>query len=144
MKLIDPIEKLAGHKGGEDSWKAKADPGDSPYQNKKGTPKADCETEEHWFPLWEFKGSPTDKPETYEQFSPSTYAREFKTPTLVIHGELDFRDVTGQGLQLFTTLQQQKVPSKLLLFPDGGHWVLKPQNSLLWYHTVLDWIGEWT
>ena len=102
------------------------------------------ETEEQWFPLWEFKGSPTDKPETYEQFSPSTYAREFKTPTLVIHGELDFRDVTGQGLQLFTALQQQKVPSKLLLFPDEGHWVLKPQNSLLWYHTVLDWIGEWT
>jgi dipeptidyl aminopeptidase/acylaminoacyl peptidase len=62
----------------------------------------------------------------------------------VIHGERDFRDVTGQGLQLFTVLQQQKIPSKLLLFPDEGHWILKPQNSLLWYHTVLDWIGEWT
>ena len=47
-------------------------------------------------------------------------------------------------MQLFTVLQQQNVPSKLLLFPDEGHWVLKPQNSLLWYHTVLDWIGEWT
>ncbi len=102
------------------------------------------ETEEQWFPLWEFKGSPADSPELYEKFSPATYVKDFKTPTLVIHGELDFRDVTGQGLQLFTALQQQKVPSKLLLFPDEGHWVLKPQNSLLWYHTVLDWIGEWT
>ena len=101
------------------------------------------ETEEQWFPLWEMKGTAADNPELYEKFSPSTYAREFKTPTLVIHGEQDFRDVTGQGLQLFTVLQQEKVPSKLLLFPDEGHWVLKPQNSLLWYHTVLDWIGEW-
>jgi dipeptidyl aminopeptidase/acylaminoacyl peptidase len=102
------------------------------------------ETEEQWFPLWEFKGTPADNPELYARFSPSTYARDFKTPTLVIHGELDFRDVTGQGLQLFTVLQQQKVPSKLLIFPDEGHWVLKPQNSLLWYHTVLDWLSEWT
>ena len=102
------------------------------------------ETEEQWFPLWEFKGTPADNPELYTRFSPSTYARAMKTPTLVIHGELDFRDVTGQGLQLFTVLQQEKVPSKLLIFPDEGHWVLKPQNSLLWYHTVLDWIGEWT
>ncbi len=102
------------------------------------------ETEEQWFPLWEMKGTPADNPDLYEKFSPATYAREFKTPTLVIHGEQDFRDVTGQGLQLFTVLQQQKVPSKLLLFPDEGHWVLKPQNSLLWYHTVLDWLGEWT
>ncbi len=102
------------------------------------------ETEEQWFPLWEMKGTAVDNPDLYEKFSPSTYARDFKTPTLVIHGEQDFRDVTGQGLQLFTVLQQQKVPSKLLLFPDEGHWVLKPQNSLLWYHTVLDWLGEWT
>jgi len=102
------------------------------------------ETEEQWFPLWEMKGTAVDNPDLYEKFSPATYARDFKTPTLVIHGEQDFRDVTGQGLQLFTVLQQQKIPSKLLLFPDEGHWVLKPQNSLLWYHTVLDWLGEWT
>jgi dipeptidyl aminopeptidase/acylaminoacyl peptidase len=102
------------------------------------------ETEEQWFPLWEMKGTPADNPDLYEKLSPSTYAREFKTPTLVIHGEQDFRDVTGQGLQLFTVLQQQKVPSKLLIFPDEGHWILKPQNSLVWYHTVLDWLNEWT
>jgi len=88
--------------------------------------------------------APHRNQELYAKFSPSTHAKDFKTPTLVIHGELDFRDVTGQGLQLFTTLQQQKVPSKLLVFPDEGHWVLKPQNSLVWYRTVLDWLGEWT
>jgi dipeptidyl aminopeptidase/acylaminoacyl peptidase len=102
------------------------------------------ETEELWFPLWEFRGMPSDSPEQYNKWSPSNYTREFKTPTLVIHGELDYRVPIGQGLQLFTALQLQKVPSKLLVFPDEGHWVLKPQNSALWYHTVLDWIGEWT
>ena len=102
------------------------------------------ETEEQWFALWEFKGSPADNPELYSKLSPSTYVKDFKTPTLVIHGELDYRDPTSQGLQLFTALQQQKVPSKLLTFPDEGHWILKPANSLLWYHTVLDWIAEWT
>ncbi len=101
------------------------------------------ETEELWFPLWEFRGMPTDNPDVYNKWSPSSYVKDFKTPTLVIHGELDYRVPIGQGLQLFTSLQVQKVPSKLLIFPDEGHWVLKPQNSALWYHTVLDWIGEW-
>jgi dipeptidyl aminopeptidase/acylaminoacyl peptidase len=50
----------------------------------------------------------------------------------------------GQGMQLFTALQVQKVPSKIVLFPDEGHWILKPQNSLYWYKNVIDWIGEWT
>jgi dipeptidyl aminopeptidase/acylaminoacyl peptidase len=72
------------------------------------------------------------------------FAREFKTPTLVIHGELDYRVPYGQGLQLFTALQAQKVPSKLLLYPDEGHWILKPQNTLLWYKTFLEWVTEWT
>ncbi len=102
------------------------------------------ETEELWFPMWEFHGMPSDSPELYTRWSPSNYVREFKTPTLVIHGELDYRVPLGQGLQLFTALQLQKVPSKLLVFPDEGHWVLKPQNSALWYHTVLDWFGQWT
>ena len=85
-----------------------------------------------------------EQPGLYEKWSPSTYAKEFKTPTLVIHGELDFRVPYTQGLQLFTALEAQKVPSKLIVFPDEGHWVLKPQNSLLWYHSFLDWITEWT
>ncbi|MBM3810456.1 MAG: S9 family peptidase [Acidimicrobiia bacterium] len=102
------------------------------------------ETEELWFTSWEFGGMPWDKPDVYEKWSPSNFVKEFKTPTLVIHGELDYRVPAGQGLQLFTALQMQKVPSKLLLYPDEGHWILKPQNSLLWYKTFLDWIGEWT
>jgi dipeptidyl aminopeptidase/acylaminoacyl peptidase len=102
------------------------------------------ETEELWFPLWEFGGTPWNNPETYARWSPSLFVKEFHTPTLVIHGELDYRVPVGQGLQLFTALQLEKVPSKLLLFPDEGHWVLKPQNSLLWYKTVIDWIDSWT
>ncbi len=102
------------------------------------------ETEELWFVNWEFKGMPWDQPETYAKFSPSYHVQNFKTPTLVIHGELDYRVPVGQGLQLFTGLQMQKVPSKLLLFPDEGHWILKPQNSLLWYKSFLDWVTEFT
>ncbi len=101
-------------------------------------------TEELWFPMWEFKGMPWDNPDMYARWSPSYFVKDFKTATLVIHGEQDYRVPLEQGLQLFTALQTQKVPSKLLVFPDEGHWVLKPQNSVLWYKTVLDWVGQWT
>ena len=100
-------------------------------------------TEELWFPLWEFGGVPWDRAEEYQKWSPSSYVKDFHTPTLVVHGELDFRVPYTQGLQLFTALQMQKVPSKLLIFPDEGHWVLKPQNSILWYKTVIDWLDSW-
>ena len=103
-----------------------------------------AETEELWFVNWEFKGMPWDNPELYSKWSPSNFVKEFKTPTLVIHGEQDFRVPVSQGMQLFTALKSQKVPSKLVLFPDEGHWVLKPQNTVLWYSQVLDWIGQWT
>lgn len=99
-------------------------------------------TEELWFTDWEFKGTPWTNRALYDKFSPSNFVENFKTPTLVIHGELDYRVPVGEGLQLFTALQRQKVPSKLLVFPDEGHWVLKPQNSELWYHTVLDWFDK--
>lgn len=102
------------------------------------------ETEELWFTTWEFKGFPWQTPDIHERWSPSNFAGGFRTPTLVIHGELDFRVPYGQGLQLFTALQAQKVPSKLLIYPDEGHWILKPQNSELWYRTFLDWVTEWT
>jgi dipeptidyl aminopeptidase/acylaminoacyl peptidase len=102
------------------------------------------ETEELWFVNWEFKGMPWDNPEMYSKWSPSNFVKEFKTPTLVIHGEQDFRVPVSQGMQLFTALKSQKVPSKLILFPDEGHWVLKPQNTVLWYAQFLDWIGQWT
>ena len=100
-------------------------------------------TEELWFPIWEYGGTPWDKPENYAKWSPSTYVPEFHTPTLVIHGEQDFRVPYNQALELFTALQLQKVPSKLMIFPDEGHWVLKPQNSILWYKTFIDWMDFW-
>ena len=102
------------------------------------------ETEELWFVNWEFKGMPWDNPDLYARWSPSSFVKDFKTPTLVMHGEQDFRVPAGQGMQLFTALQSQKVPSKMVLFPDEGHWILKPQNSVLWYTQFLDWVGEWT
>lgn len=87
---------------------------------------------------------PWDKPEVYDKWSPNKFSQEFRTPTLVIHGELDFRVPVNQGLQLYTALQMHKVPSQLLVFPDEGHWVLKPQNSALWYKTFLEWMDRWT
>ncbi len=100
-------------------------------------------TEELWFPEFEFKGNPWDNPELYDKWSPHMYAKNFKTPTLVVQGELDFRVPMEQGLSLFTTLQRKGIPSKLIEFPDEGHWVLKPQNSRLWYANVLGWFDQW-
>ncbi|MBI3474848.1 MAG: S9 family peptidase [Acidobacteria bacterium] len=101
-------------------------------------------TEELWFNNWEFKGTPFDNRASYQKWSPHQYAKNFKTPTLVVHGQLDYRLDVSEGFQLFTTLQTMGVPSKMLYFPDEGHWVLKPQNSQLWYKTVNDWIDQWT
>jgi dipeptidyl aminopeptidase/acylaminoacyl peptidase len=101
-------------------------------------------TEELWFNNWEFKGTPYDNRASYEKWSPHQYAKNFKTPTLVIHGQRDYRLDVSEGLQLFTTLQMEGVPSKMLYFPDEGHWVQKPQNSQLWYKTVNDWVDQWT
>ncbi|HEX9501042.1 MAG TPA: S9 family peptidase, partial [Thermoanaerobaculia bacterium] len=100
-------------------------------------------TEELWFPEWELHGNPWDSPELYEKWSPHLYVKNFKTPTLVIHSELDYRVPIDQGLQLFTALQRRGVPSKLLYFPDEGHWVLKPRNSKLWYQTVIGWFDQY-
>ena len=100
-------------------------------------------TEELWFPEWEFKGSPWKQRELYRKFSPHLFADKFKTPTLVIHGQNDYRLDVSQGFDLFTTLQRLKVPSEMLYFPDEGHWVLKPQNSRLWYKTVNGWVDQW-
>ena len=80
----------------------------------------------------------------FRKWSPMMSAKNFKTPTLVIHGQLDYRLDVSEGFQLFDTLQLLKVPSKMLYFPDEGHWVLKPQNAQLWYKTVNDWVDQWT
>jgi dipeptidyl aminopeptidase/acylaminoacyl peptidase len=107
-------------------------------------------TEEDWFNTWEFKGNPWDydgKPDAenpFRRWSPALAAKNFKTPTLVIHSQLDYRLDVSEGFQLFDTLQLLKVPSQMLYFPDEGHWVLKPQNSRLWYKTVNAWVDNWT
>lgn len=96
-------------------------------------------TEELWFPEWEFKGTPWTNRAMYEKWSPHRFAKNFKTPTLVVHGALDFRVPEGQAFELFTTLQRQNVPSKFLYFPDEFHFVTKPQNAQLWWKTIFDW-----
>ena len=100
-------------------------------------------TEELWFPDWEFKGTPWSNPAMYSRWSPHNFINNFNTPILIIHGELDFRVPFGDGLQLYTAVQRKGIDSKFLSFPDEGHWVLKPQNSNLWYHTVLDWLDKY-
>jgi len=99
-------------------------------------------TEELWFTEWEFQGTPWTNPKMYDRWSPHNHIKNFNTPTLVIHGELDFRVPIAEGFQLFTALQRMGVPSRLLYFPDEGHWVNKPQNSMLWYTTFLDWMDR--
>jgi dipeptidyl aminopeptidase/acylaminoacyl peptidase len=102
-------------------------------------------TEELWFPEHDFGGTPWTNPKAYRQMSPSSYAAEFgkyKTPTLVIGGEQDYRVPYTQSLEFYTALQRQDVPSKLIVFPDEGHWILKPQNSIVWYNEVLGWLGQ--
>jgi len=100
-------------------------------------------TEELWFPEWEFKGTPWTNPAMYTRWSPHKFVNNFNTPILIIHGELDYRVPIGEGMQLFTSVQRKGIDSKILIFPDEGHWVLKPQNSQLWFHTVLDWLDKY-
>jgi len=99
-------------------------------------------TEELWFPEWEYGGTPWDAPKLYDKFNPADHVKKFETPTLVIHGEHDYRVPYTQGLQLFTALQRKGVESRLLFFPDENHFVQKPQNARLWWNSVLGWLAD--
>jgi dipeptidyl aminopeptidase/acylaminoacyl peptidase len=101
------------------------------------------ETEEVWFDEWEHQGPPWTKRQAYEKSSPSNHVQNIQTPMLLVQGALDYRVPDGQAFQLFTALQRRGVPSRLLYFPDEGHWVLKPQDSQLWYKTVLEWLDRY-
>ncbi|WP_213805550.1 S9 family peptidase [Granulicella sp. dw_53] len=114
-------------------------------------------TEELWFNEWEFRRPKDTKPaqpwrydalpvaeDPFRRWSPMLSIQKAKTPTLVIHSQKDYRLDVSEGLQLFTALQRLGVPSRMLYFPDEGHWILKPQNSQLWYETVGDWCDRWT
>jgi dipeptidyl aminopeptidase/acylaminoacyl peptidase len=97
-------------------------------------------TEELWFPEWEFGAPYYQNPQGYEQVNPVDFVTKWQTPMLVIHGQQDFRIPYTQGIGAFTALQRRGIDSKLLVFPDENHWVLKPADSVLWYHTVLGWL----
>ncbi len=101
-------------------------------------------TEELWFPEWENGGPEYRNPAAYAKQNPIDYVTRWKTPTLVIHGQLDYRVPDAQGLSVFTALQRQGIPSELLYFPNENHWVLKPADSIQWYDTVLGWLNRWT
>ncbi len=102
------------------------------------------DTEELWFPEWDHGGTPWSAPEEYTKHNPIDHVEKWRTPMLVVHGALDYRVVDTQGLSTFTALQRRGIPSQLLYFPDENHWVLKPQNSILWHDTVLAWLDRWT
>jgi dipeptidyl aminopeptidase/acylaminoacyl peptidase len=103
------------------------------------------ETEELWFDEWEHGGKAYyEDPEAFEKWNPVNYVTKWKTPQLVITSEKDFRIPYTQGLAAFTALQRREIPSKLLVFPDENHWVLKPKNSMQWYGEVLGWLENWT
>jgi dipeptidyl aminopeptidase/acylaminoacyl peptidase len=122
------------------------------------------DTEEMWFNEWEFR-RPSDFPaagnpgkpaqpwryatgpvsdDPFRKWSPMLHIQNAKTPTLIIHSQLDYRLDVSEGFQLFTALQRLGVPSKMLYFPDEGHWVQKPKNAQLWNRTVADWCDRWT
>jgi len=102
------------------------------------------DTEELWFPERDFGGTPWQVPERYQRHNPVNLVGRWKTPILFVHGGKDFRVVETQGLAAFTAAQRLGIPSELLYFPDENHWVLKPQNSIEWYETVLRFVGRYT
>ena len=102
------------------------------------------ETEELWFDEWEHGGPYFEVPQEFEKWNPVNHVAQWKTPMLVVTGEKDFRIPYTQGLAAFTALQRRDIPSKLLVFPDENHWVLKPKNSLQWYGEALGWLDKWT
>ena len=103
-------------------------------------------TEELFFVNWDL-GGPYWKSEkirkAYDRFSPHRYVQNWKTPILIIHGQRDYRVPVTQGMEAFTAAQVQGVPSKFLYFPDEGHWILSPQNGLLWHRTFFSWLDRW-
>jgi dipeptidyl aminopeptidase/acylaminoacyl peptidase len=102
-------------------------------------------TEELWFDEWEHGGKTQyEDPAGYEKYNPIDHVKEWRAPILVVHGDLDYRIPVTQGIAAFTAAQRRGIPSKFLHFPDENHWVLKPQNSVLWHDTVNEWLKQWT
>ena len=100
-------------------------------------------TEELWFTEWEYGGTPYDNPQGYEAFNPVHHVQNWRDPMLVVQGDLDYRIPTSQGLSTFTALQRRGVPSRLVVFPNENHWVLKPANSRQWHTEVFGWLDKY-
>ena len=99
-------------------------------------------TEELWFPEWENGGPYFARTKHHERFNPANFVENWKTPMLVIHGELDYRVPVTQGIATFTALQRRGIPSRFLYYPDENHWVLNPHNSIQWHETVNGWLHQ--
>ena len=100
-------------------------------------------TEELWFTEWEYGGTQWENPRGYEAFNPVNHVDQWRTPMLVVQGDLDFRIPTAQGLSTFTALQRRGIDSRLVVFPNENHWVLKPANSLQWHTEVFGWLDKY-
>jgi dipeptidyl aminopeptidase/acylaminoacyl peptidase len=100
-------------------------------------------TEELWYPAWDMGETPWTMPDLYARWSPHHRAAEFATPTLVTHGEIDFRVPVTEGLALFTTLRVKRVPARLLYFPDEGHVIEQPQNNVRWWKEIHRWLADY-
>ena len=94
-------------------------------------------TEELWFPEWEFGGAPHEDPTLYDRWNPVRHVERWSTPMLILHGQLDYRVPYLEGIGAFTALQRRGVPSRIVLFPDEGHWIGKPRNAVTWYGEFL-------
>jgi dipeptidyl aminopeptidase/acylaminoacyl peptidase len=92
---------------------------------------------------WEFGGTPYQQRELYERWSPLNHVTKWKTPILIVHGQLDFRVDVSEAYQAFTAARRLGVPAKFLYFPDEDHWVARPRNRRLWWGTVLDWLDQY-
>ena len=101
-------------------------------------------TEELWFDEWEHGGPHFEVPKNYEKHNPVNHVANWKVPMLVIHGQLDYRVPYSQGIATFTALQRRGIPSRLLIYPNENHWVLKPANSIQWHREVEAWLRKWT
>ena len=100
-------------------------------------------TEELWFTEWEYGGTPWENPRGYQEFNPANHVQNWRTPMLVVQGDRDFRIPTAQGLSTFTALQRRGIDSRLVVFPNENHWVLRPANSLQWHNEVFGWLDKY-
>jgi dipeptidyl aminopeptidase/acylaminoacyl peptidase len=100
-------------------------------------------SEEEYFPIHDFGGQFMKNPSSWLRWDPAAHSSEWQTPHLIIHSDLDYRLTVSEGLSAFNVLQQNGVPSRYLTFPDENHWVLNPENSLLWHAVVFDWINKY-